>query len=182
MTSTDSRSSCFTCSRNRGSGIRLISNTAFILPEWAPGGLVRLILPKDLARTTFVLCKSRMAVLWILNRSPSSRSVSRCASLLRWAWISINPCSKLIRDHHEPRTVIAKDTRWVRVTISWTGTKIAVPLMVVSLLLPTRLLVLLMHLHNLHDRLLHLYLIASREFAARRVIWYTERVFFRLSF
>ena len=111
-----------------------------------------------------------MAVLWILNGSPSSRSVSRCASLLRWAWISINPCSKLIRDHHEPRTVIAEDTRRVRVTISWIGTEIAVPLMVVSLLLPTRLLVLLMHLHNLHDRLLHLYVIASRELAAWRVI------------
>ena len=104
VATTKSWSTQFACGaacRDRGSSFRLLPQAAFVQPEWAPGGLVWLILPKDLARTALVLLEDRVSILWILNRSPPSRCVSGCASLLQRAWVSVDPTYELIRDHHE---------------------------------------------------------------------------------
>lgn len=159
------------CCWNRGTCFRLVSQAAVVMPEWTSRGLIWLVLPKDFARTTLVFFKDLMSVLRILNRCSSPRCVSRRAPLMNLAWVTVDTTSQLVRYHHEPRTIITEDARGIWVGIGGTSAEVAVPLLVNSLiLLPTQLLMLMVHLHDLHNWLLHLNLLSSRKLASRWVV------------
>ena len=171
LTSSESWSARLTCGWDRGHSFWLVSYRSFIESKWTSRSLVWLVLSKDFRRATLVLFENWMVILRILNCTSSSWSVSWSTSLLGYGWISINSTGELIWNHHDSWAIITEDARSIWVAIDRTSAQIGISWLLNSTFLATQLLVLLMHLHDLHDWLLHFDLFATREFGTRGVVW-----------
>ena len=114
-----------------------------LVPVWRSWSLLRLVLPEDFTWTTLVLLE-HWRVLGGLNLRSTSWLISGGAPLILE--------NSLVIDHHHHRTIIWENDATVLV-LRWSiVAEITVPL-----------LLLLVHLHHLHDRVLHLNLLTSTE-------------------
>ena len=136
-----------------------------VLSEWA-SRLVALELPVDLAWATLGFGESLVSSLLRVDLArPASALISgegSCILVLLvgvWTWHRGHVVRELIGDHHQSRAIVAEETAVSGLSAHVLRARLWIPAVIVFL--TTHLLLLLVHLHDLHDGLLHLDLFAS---------------------
>lgn len=130
-----------------------------VLSEGAPR-LVALELPVDLARAALIFLDGWMTVLRLDLARPTSALISTVLVLLVavGAW-QRGRVVELVGDHHESGAVFAEEAAVSRFHAHVVRAGVGIPAVIVFL--AAHLLLLLVHLHDLHNRLLHLNLFAG---------------------
>ena len=131
-----------------------------VLSEWA-SRLIALELPVHLTWTALVFLEGRVSSLLRLDLArPTSALISCILVLLIAVWTWQRGCVvELIGDHHHSRAIVTEEAAISRLNTHVLGTGVWIPAVIVFL--TTQLLLLLVHLHDLHYGLLHLNLFTS---------------------